>query len=76
VIINEGVLLWKLQLSIGSLYRRVAASVEAGIFNNVIDERIFGGPLVFWLPASSGIAVQKRQKKSGADIAFCNAYYY
>jgi hypothetical protein len=49
VIIDEGVLLWKLKLSIGSLYHRVAASV-AGIFDNVIDERIFGGPMVFWLP--------------------------
>jgi hypothetical protein len=47
-----------LTLHIISLYRRVAASV-AGIFDDVIDERIFGGPMVFWLPA---VVVQKRQK--------------
>jgi hypothetical protein len=31
---------------ISSLYRRVAASV-AGIFDDVIDSRVFGGPMVF-----------------------------
>jgi hypothetical protein len=38
----------------------VAASV--GIFDNVIDKRIFGGAMVFWLPASLGVVVQKGQK--------------
>jgi hypothetical protein len=78
VITDEGVLVWKLQLSIGSLYRRVAASV-AGIFDIVIDERIFGGPMVFWLPASSRAVVQKQQKfreQKNFTSAFCNAYYF
>jgi hypothetical protein len=39
----------------------VAASV-AGIFDNVIDERIFGGPMGQWLPASSGAVVQTLKK--------------
>jgi hypothetical protein len=59
---------------ISSLYRRVATSV-AGIFDDVIDSRVFGGPMVFWLPASSRVEVQKWQKyqeQKKIAPAFCN----
>jgi hypothetical protein len=73
-VINDGCALETYSPQFVRCIRRVAASV-AGIFDNVNEERVLWGPIVFWLPASSWVVVQKRRFLEQKHFAseFCNA---